>query len=102
MLLLISHSGDTRTLYETAQIARERQAFLIIITNYPLSPLAKIADEVLLTAAFLKNPYNETMAKRIPQLCIVEALYISLLQKEDGPYGRCLEQANRELERNKR
>ncbi|QDW75338.1 MurR/RpiR family transcriptional regulator [Lachnospiraceae bacterium KGMB03038] len=102
VLLLISHSGDTRTLYETAQIARERQAFLIIITNYPLSPLAKIADEVLLTAAFLKNPYNETMAKRIPQLCIVEALYISLLQKEDGPYGRCLEQANRELERNKR
>ena len=101
VLLMISHSGNTRTLYRAAQIARERGAFLVAVTNYPLSPIAKIADEVLLTAAFLKNPYNETMAKRIPQLCIIEALYISLLQREDGQYADVLREANRELEWNK-
>lgn len=101
VLLLISHSGNTKTLYHAACTAKERRAFIITVTNFPLSPLAKFADAVLLTAAFSKNPYNEIMVKRIPQLCVIETLYILLLQQKEREYEERLTAAENELKKNK-
>ena len=66
-----------------------------------LSPLAKLSDCVIRTAAFTKNPCNETVAKRIPELCIIEALYISILQGREEKYAKMLAAANEELRKNK-
>ena len=101
VILCISHSGNTKTLHEAVQTGREKGAFILTITNYPLSPLAKLSDAVILTAAFIKNPQNETMAKRIPQLCVIEAMYVTLLQSKEVPYEQCLEAADKELQKNK-
>lgn len=101
VVICISHSGNTRTLYEAAQTGKEQGAFVLTITNYPLSPLAKLSDAAILTAAFIKNPQNETMAKRIPQLCVIEAMYISILQSRGDICEAHLNHANTELKKNK-
>lgn len=101
VVLLISHSGNTKTLYQAAQTAKKKGVFLIAVTNYPLSPIAKIADEMILTAAFMKNPHNETMAKRIPELCVIESMYINIQKEKEETCGRYLKEVNRELKKNK-
>ena len=101
VVICISHSGNTRTLYEAARTGKEQGAFVLTITNYPLSPLAKLSDATILTAAFIKNPQNETMAKRIPQLCVIEAMYISILQSGGDRCETYLDHANTELKKNK-
>ena len=101
VLLLISHSGSTRTLCQVAETAKAKKARIITVTNYPLSPLAKLSDCVIRTAAFTKNPCNETVAKRIPELCIIEALYISILQGREEKYAKMLAAANEELRKNR-
>lgn len=101
VVVCVSHSGNTRTLYEAARTGKEQGAFVLTITNYPLSPLAKLSDATILTAAFIKNPQNETMAKRIPQLCVVEAMYISILQSGGDMCETYLNHANTELKKNK-
>ena len=101
VLFLISHSGETRTLCQVAETAGKKGTHIITVTNYPLSTLAKLSDCIIRTAAFAKNPCNETVAKRIPELCIIEALYISILQGQEGRYARTLACANEQLKKNK-
>jgi len=66
LLVIISHSGRTQSLYEVAKYAKFRDVPLLVITNFPTSPIAKIADIVLLTATFVPNMYGEIMTIRIP------------------------------------
>lgn len=79
VLVIITHSGETASLYNLAKYVKVYGVKIVTITNYPLSPIARQSDAVLLTAIFTSNIYNETMAKRIPELSIIEALYISVL-----------------------
>ncbi|KMZ54371.1 MurR/RpiR family transcriptional regulator [Dorea sp. D27] len=101
VLLLISHSGETRTLCRVAEAAGKKGTHIITVTNYPLSTLARLSGCVIRTAAFTKNPCNETVAKRIPELCIIEALYISILQGPDEQYAKTLKCSNEQLKKNK-
>jgi len=77
LLVIISHSGRTQSLYEVAKYAKLREVPILTITNYPISPIAKIADTVLLTATFVPNIFGEIMTKRIPELCLLETLYVN-------------------------
>jgi RpiR family carbohydrate utilization transcriptional regulator len=55
VLVAISYSGKTKTIVDIVKHARNLGVKVIAITNYPLSPLAKNADIVLLTASFAEN-----------------------------------------------
>lgn len=101
VLIIITHSGNTQTLIEVAKCAKLKHAKIIAITTYPLSQTAKIADVVLLTASFSPNIYNEIMAKRIPELSVIEALYINAVLKSDKKYQETLQQSNAALLINK-
>jgi DNA-binding MurR/RpiR family transcriptional regulator len=81
-VIAISHSGRTRTVYDIIKEAKSHKAKVIVITNVPVSPLTKQADAILLTASFMQNNMGEIMTKRIPELCIIESLYISLIQRD--------------------
>jgi len=75
----ISHTGRSRTVLDALRRARKAGATILLITNYPVSPLAKNADVVLLTAAFSRHLTGEVISKRVAELCIIESLYISYL-----------------------
>jgi RpiR family carbohydrate utilization transcriptional regulator len=101
VLIVISHSGRTQSLYEVAKCARLNKAKIIAITNYPFSPIAKLVDAVILTASFSPNIYNEIMAKRIPELSVIEALYINILLCSDPMRQAILSNSSKALSLNK-
>ena len=55
---------------------------VLLITNYPLSPLAKSSDIVLCTATFTPISSGEVMSKRVPELCLMESLYANALIRD--------------------
>jgi DNA-binding MurR/RpiR family transcriptional regulator len=79
VLFVISHTGRSRTILDSAKQARKNGATVILITNFPVSPLAKHADIILLTAVFSKHLTGEVISKRVAELCIIESLYINYL-----------------------
>lgn len=94
VVVAISHSGRSRTVLDVIREARAAGATVIAITNFPVSPIAKHADIVLLTAAFQQHHTGEVISKRISELCIVEGLYINFLKKKGQPALRRLKQSN--------
>jgi len=81
LLVVVSHSGRTQSLYEVVKYAKTRNAKILAITNYQVSPIAKNADIILLTATFVSNVYGEIMTKRIPELCLIETLYVNAVMR---------------------
>ncbi len=101
VLVVISHSGRTQSLYEVAKCAKLNKAKIIAITNYPISPIAKLVDAVILTASFSPNIYKEIMAKRIPELSVIETLYINTLMHSDAKHQTILANSYNALALNK-
>jgi RpiR family carbohydrate utilization transcriptional regulator len=83
VLIAISHSGRSKSVLDCVRVAKKMGAITIAITNFPISPLAKNVDILLLTAAFSKQPATgEVMSKRVAELCIIESLYTNYLLKK--------------------
>ena len=80
VLLVISYSGKSRRLMQTVQTARHNGTPVILITNDRSSPLAQLADYVLISAnreALLTT--QEFSFSRISAIVVVEVLYHFLL-----------------------
>ena len=86
VMLAFSHSGRSRTVNNVAKLSRKRGATVAAVTNFPISPLTKIADYVLQTAVFATFADLEIISKRLAQLCIVECLFIGFIQKMGKAY----------------
>lgn len=76
----ISHSGTTSETVEALQVARDRGATTVALTNFPLSRLAADADLVLATAARESSLRSGATASRIAALTVVDCLYIAVAQ----------------------
>jgi DNA-binding MurR/RpiR family transcriptional regulator len=82
--VLISLSGSTREVVETARLAREAGARVVGITSNSLSPLARAVDLVLLTASRGGGPPQEAMVSRVCQVSLIDGLVtlVALAQPE--------------------
>lgn len=81
VLFAISHSGMTKSTLYAMRYAKKAGATVIAITNSPVSPIGKCADILLATATFHNDDIGEIMTKRIPELCIIESIYINMLMR---------------------
>ena len=77
----ISHSGTTRETIESITRAKATGACTVAITNFPLSPLAKVVDLLLTTAAHETALRSGATASRIAALTVVDCLYIAVAQR---------------------
>ena len=77
----ISHSGATRETIESITVAKANGSGTVAITNFPLSPLAKVAGLVLTTAARETALRSGATASRIAALTVVDCLYIAVAQR---------------------
>lgn len=100
-VVAISHSGKSKTVVNTVRLAKRSGATVIAITNFPISPLTKHSDVVLLTAAFSEHVTGEVISKRITELCIIESLYINYLIRKGKPLLAQLDRSNRAIGLNK-
>jgi DNA-binding MurR/RpiR family transcriptional regulator len=101
IIIAVSHTGRTQTLQEVIREAKKHGAGIITITNYPTSPLAKLSDVVLLTAAFVPDNQGEIMSKRLPELCILESLYINIIMRSRKDVAGTLLRSNLAVKANK-
>jgi DNA-binding MurR/RpiR family transcriptional regulator len=101
VVFAISHSGKSRQIYDTVKVAKDHGAQVILITNYPISPLGKKSDVILQTAVFSKNMTGEIMSKRITALCIIESMYLNFMLQSDQQYANNLRHANETIAMNK-
>ncbi|HUV06092.1 MAG TPA: MurR/RpiR family transcriptional regulator [Spirochaetia bacterium] len=99
--IAISHSGKSSTVVNTIKMAKQAGATAIAITNFPVSPLTKNSDIVLLTAVFTQHVTGEVLSKRVAELCIVESLYINYLLQKGASAIRMLTTSNDAVKVNK-
>ena len=79
---LISHSGTTARILESAQAARAAGASLIALTSYTTSPLARTADVAIVAGAPADAHRSSDTASRPLHLAVIQALFAVL---EHGP-----------------
>ncbi|MGX5696807.1 MurR/RpiR family transcriptional regulator [Agromyces soli] len=86
----ISHSGQTLEPNQMLALARGRGAITVAITNYPDSPIAEVADRLLVTSARESRYRTGAMSSRLAQMAIVDFLVVRLLQGEIDRAGELL------------
>jgi len=78
-LLAISHSGSTRKLLEAVRVAQTAGARVIAITSNTLAPLARLSDQVLVTAS-REAGFREGTASFLCQILVIDSLSALMYQ----------------------
>ena len=82
VVIAISYTGESKPIIAATRQARARGIKSLVITNFPRSTLAKLADFVLVTAVFQEHVNGEVGSKRLAQLCVLESLYVNYLLRK--------------------
>lgn len=93
--IAISHSGSTKDIVDTLELAKATGATTIALTNYKASKITEFADLVFCTGDFETTFYTETMVSRISLLAIVDMLYMGILLSDYQKYTAHLNKVNR-------
>lgn len=80
--VLISYSGDTKDILETADVVKQSGATLISLTRYSKNPLSKLADICLYSSSSEALVRSGAMGSRIGQLTIIDILYTAVASFE--------------------
>ncbi|EKD9220559.1 SIS domain-containing protein, partial [Salmonella enterica] len=81
ILLAVSHSGQTSDLIQMVNIANERGAETICLTNYPNSPLSLICRYSIISAVKNNPITGENATTRIVHLNILDAIFTIIASK---------------------
>ncbi len=73
-----SHSGTTKETIRYLELARENGAVTVAVTSSPEAPLARVADERLITRARESSLRAGAMVSRIAQLALVDCLFLGI------------------------
>ncbi len=84
-VLFFSYSGATRDMMETLGVVREQGAKIILITRFPRSPGASLADVVLQCGSNESPLQHGSVPARIAQLFLLDILFTRVCMSEpDG------------------
>jgi DNA-binding MurR/RpiR family transcriptional regulator len=101
VFVVISHSGSSRDVVETVEVAGAAGATTVAIVSYSKTPLAKIVDHTLRVGSAEIGFRFEPMASRIAQLSVIDVLSVGVsLLRPDEVYAN-LSKARRALARKK-
>lgn len=85
VILFFSYSGATKDMIDTLSIARKRGAKIILVTRFPRSPGAAIADVVLQCGANESPLQLGSVPARIAQIYLTDVLFSELCRRDlDG------------------
>ena len=81
-ILYFSYSGSTRDMLDLMKLAKERGTKLVLITRFPNSPGASLADVVLECGAKEGPLQIGSMATRIGQLYLADVLFHEMCRRD--------------------
>ena len=90
-----SHSGASTAVLEAIALARKQGARTIAVTSYAGSPLAELADVVLVSTSRGSPLLGENAAARIAQLNILDAVFVAVAQRDYRAAERNLAKTNK-------
>lgn len=80
----ISHTGSSRDTVHALELAKQRGAHTICITNHSDSPITRFSDICLFTSIRISHFREEEMASNLATLALTEALYVGVcVQRSD-------------------
>ncbi|MEG0841908.1 MAG: MurR/RpiR family transcriptional regulator [Erysipelotrichaceae bacterium] len=79
--IITTHTGLTKETLKIAKTVKKNKAGLIVITSYPLSDMAKIADIVFVSVSEETGYRSESLSSRISQLAIIDSLFTIIMFK---------------------
>lgn len=79
----ISHSGQTRETVEMLAEAGSNGATTVALTSAPQSPLAELADAVLVHGMQATTYRPDALSGRHSQLVVIDLLYVAAAQRSD-------------------
>ncbi|MEV6635050.1 MurR/RpiR family transcriptional regulator [Actinoplanes sp. NPDC051470] len=77
----ISHTGTTVDTIEAFAEAGKHGARTVALTNFPKSPITRVADLVLTTAARETTFRSGAMASRLAQLTVIDCVFVGVAQR---------------------
>ncbi len=80
--VLISYSGDTKDILETAEVVNQSEATLISITRYSKNPLSQKSDISLYSSSSESLIRSGVMGQRIGQLTVIDILYTAVVSRQ--------------------
>lgn len=85
--IIITHTGLTKDTIKLAHMVKQTGAKIVLITSYPSSDLAKLADVTLVSVSEETGYRSESLASRIAQLAIIDTLFTMAMFKADNVAG---------------
>ena len=82
VLFFFSYSGSTRDVLEISGIARDRGAKIVLVTRFPNSPGAQIADFVLQCGANESPMQSGSIAARVAQMYLLDVLFSEFSRRD--------------------
>ncbi len=82
VVVLISYTGETKDILETADVIIQTGATIISITRYGRNPLSDRANIRLCSSASETLIRSATMGSRIGQLSIIDMLYTAVVSRD--------------------
>lgn len=86
----ISHSGGNKEILDALEIAKKNGASVVAITNYGRSPITKISDVTLFTAAGETAFKSDALSSRIAELVILDAVWTAVAFKDYDASFECI------------
>lgn len=83
VLIALSYSGRSQEVLKIAQLARSRGAKVIGVTQLAPTPLDKLCDIKLVSAADEEQIRSSSITARDSQLLVTDLLFIALTQQEE-------------------
>jgi DNA-binding MurR/RpiR family transcriptional regulator len=97
--IAISYSGETTETLRALRIAQDAGAVGICVSNFPKSELAVQADIRLITSSNRTKWIKESVASRIVQLSVFDALCVAVAIKKKEDLGARIVKIDRALEK---
>jgi RpiR family carbohydrate utilization transcriptional regulator len=93
----ISLSGATRETMQCMEAAKAKGATTICLTNAMKSPITSHSDHSLYAAPSEIKYFQAPLASRVTQLAVIDALFVSLAQKDKNRTAGRLQESAEEL-----
>jgi RpiR family transcriptional regulator, carbohydrate utilization regulator len=89
--LVISHSGASRDSLHAARNARQAGAYVALISSFARSPMAEVAEAVLVAGGPKQGFRLEAMSSRLCHLALIDALFVALALADPARFTRQLD-----------
>lgn len=101
VVIAVSHTGRSKELIHSVQVARKRGARIIVITSYGQSYLAKLGDICLCGMGREVQFVSEASSSRLIHMAIGDILYARLTMLRLSSFNENMENMRREIHKQK-